>query len=92
MTHALHLSKLFRRVPRLENLEHEVVHLELHIMMPQSFSKPSAALTKQCSLTGKLLNRKPMLTSRCISFVTARANRTRRDQPIPTQTDGTPSR
>ncbi len=86
MTHALHLSKLFRRVPR------EVMHQELHIMMPQSFRKPSAVLTKQRSLTGNLLNRKPVLTSRCISFVTAKADRTRRDQPIPTQTDGTPSR
>jgi len=72
--------------------EHEVVYLELRIMMPQSFRSPSAALTKQSSLPGKLVNRTHMLPSRCTRFVKARADGTRRDQPIPTQTDGTPSR
>ncbi|DBA87775.1 TPA: hypothetical protein ACH3X1_004774 [Trebouxia sp. C0004] len=43
---------------------------------------------KQSSLPGKLLNRASMLPSRCTRSVKARADGTRRDQPIPSQTDG----
>lgn len=43
---------------------------------------------KHPSLPGKLYIRTPILRSRCTRFVKARADETRRDQPIPTQTDG----